>query len=149
MKTSRTVLLALAGALILSCGCSQEKKQIAESDVSDLIRINQVGYYPSLGKRFTVADKQAEFFMLINEKGKIVFRGKLSDEGLWEPSGEMLNSGDFSEFNKEGTYFIHIPGTGNSYPFKISNGIYEAAAIDALETFYFMRASIEMEELLP
>ena len=146
MKTSRTVLLALAGALILSCGCSQEKKQIAESDVSDLIRINQVGYYPSLGKRFTVADKQAEFFMLINEKGKIVFRGKLSDEGLWEPSGETLNSGDFSEFKKEGTYFIHIPGPGNSYPFKISNGIYEDAAIDALETFYFMRASIEMEE---
>jgi endoglucanase len=146
MKTSRILLLVLSGAMTISCGSNQEKEQIAESDVSDLIRINQVGYYPSLGKRFTVADKQAESFMLINDKGKTVFRGKLSDEGLWEPSGETLKSGEFSEFNKEGTYFIHIPRTGNSYPLKISNGIYESAAIDALKTFYFMRASIEMDE---
>ena len=35
-----------------------------------------MGYYPSLGKRFTLADSQAESFMLIDEKGKIVFRGE-------------------------------------------------------------------------
>jgi len=116
MKSSRTFQLArsraliLAGALVLSCGRSQEKKHIAESDVSDLIRINQVGYYPFLGKRFTLADTQAESFMLIDDKGKIVFRGELSDEGFWEPSGETLKSGNFSAFNKEGTYFIHVPG---------------------------------------
>ncbi len=146
MKIYKTFLIALAGAMILSCGCSQEKKQIAESDVSDAIRINQVGYYPSLGKRLTLADSQAESFMLIDEKGKIVFRGELSDEGLWEPSGEELRAGDFSAFNKEGTYFLHVPGTGNSYPFIISEGIYETAAVDALETFYFKRVSMDMEE---
>jgi len=146
MNIYKTFLIALAGALILSCGCSQEKKQIAESEVSDLIRINQVGYYPSLGKRFTIAYSQAESFMLIDEKGKIIFRGELSDEGLWEPSGESLKSGDFSALKKEGTYSIHVPGVGNSYPFEISNGIYETAAVDALETFYFMRVSMDMEE---
>ncbi len=146
MKIYKILLLALSGAMIISCSSSQEKKQIAESDVSDAIRINQVGYYPSLGKRFTLADSQAESFMLLDEKGKIVFRGELSDEGLWEPSGEELRAGDFSEFRKEGTYFIHVPGAGNSYPFEISNGIYETAAVDALWTFYFMRASMDLEE---
>jgi len=152
MKTPGPILFTRSGAIILStalilfCGCSQEKKQIAESEKSDLIRINQVGYYQSLGKRFTVADREAESFMLIDEKGKIVFRGELSDEGLWEPSGESLRSGEFSRFIEEGRYYIHIPGIGNSYPFEISNDIYESAAVDALWTFYFMRVSMEMEE---
>lgn len=146
MKTSAIFLFALYGVLIISCGASQTKKQVSQSDLSDHIRINQVGYFPELSKRFTVADNQAESFMLINDKGNVVFNGNLSDHGLWEPSGESLKSGDFSEFNKEGSYFIHIPGLGNSYPFQISDKIYEDAAIDALETFYFMRASMEMEE---
>ncbi len=146
MKTSETILLTLSVALITSCGTRQEKKEIDASDVSEGIRINQVGYFPSLEKRFSVADKQAESFQLINDKGKIVFRGTLSDEGLWEPSGENLKSGDFSKFKQKGSYFIHVPGTGNSYPFQISAEIYKDAAVDALETFYFMRASMEMEE---
>jgi endoglucanase len=146
MKTSGILLFALSGLLIISCRTIREKKQILQSELNDHIRINQVGYYTSLGKRFTVAGEPADSFMLINDKGNIVFRGTLSDHGFWEPSGETLKSGDFSEFNNEGTYFIHIPGTGNSYPFRISDKIYKDAAVDALETFYFMRASMEMEE---
>jgi endoglucanase len=146
MKTSGIFLLTLSGILIVSCGNSQKKKQIAKAELSDDIRINQVGYYLSLGKRFTVADGQAESFMLVDSTGEIVFRGTLSEYGLWEPSGEMLKLGDFSEFNQEGKYFIHIPDAGNSYLFQISDKIYENAAVDALETFYFMRASMDMDE---
>ncbi len=99
MKIFRIILPALFGVLFISCGNSHEKNQINESEISDNIRINQVGYYPSLGKRFTVAGSQAESFMLLNDKGKVVFDGKLSDKGRWEPSGETLKTGDFSEFN--------------------------------------------------
>jgi len=146
MKTLKTILLALFGVLLISCGSNHEKNQNSDSEISENIRINQVGYYPSMGKRFTVAGSQVESFSLINEKGKVVFEGKLSDEGLWEPSGEYLKTGDFSEFDEEGSYLIHIPGTGNSYTFKISDRIYEDASIDALETFFFMRVSMEMKE---
>jgi len=109
--------------MIISCGNSKGKKPSPGSDVSDQIRVNQLGYYPSLSKRFTVAGGLADSFMLVNEKGVTLFKGALTDHGLWEPSGEILKSGDFSEFKKEGTYFIHIPGTGNSYPFQISDSI--------------------------
>jgi endoglucanase len=146
MKTSYLFLLALSGALAISCATGHEKKQIRESEVSDNIRINQVGYYPSLEKKFTVANNDAGSFTIVDDEGKIVFKGNLSDYGTWEPSGEKLKLGDFSEFNKEGNYFIHIPGVGNSYPFRISDKIYEDASIDALETFYFMRASMDMKE---
>lgn len=146
MKIYRTLLFALGGALIIGCGNSNEVKEIFETDVTDIIRINQVGYFPSLGKHFTVADSEAENFKLVNDKGKIVYRGELSDEGIWEPSGEYLKSGSFSEFKKEGTYFVHVPGTGNSYLFNISGQIYTNAAIEAMETFFFMRASMDLEE---
>ena len=146
MKIFGIFLSALSGALIISCGNCKGEKPSHGSEACEKIRINQLGYYPSLGKRFTVAGEQADSFMLMNDKEEIVFRGALSEHGFWEPSGETLKTGDFSEFSKEGTYFIHIPGTGNSYPFQISDRIYENAAVDALETYYFMRASMEMEE---
>jgi hypothetical protein len=58
MKLYKTFLLALSGVIILSCS-NHDKKQIAGSEISDFIRINQVGYYPSLGKSFTVANAVA------------------------------------------------------------------------------------------
>jgi len=117
MKLYSILIIAFSGVLLMSCNNGQLKKQIHESETSDLIRINQAGYYPSLGKRFTVADDRATTFMLVNKDGKVVFKGDLSEEQLWDPSGETLRKGDFSSFSKEGTYFIHVPGSGNSYPF--------------------------------
>ena len=146
MKIIRTFLLTAAGFLVIGCGCGRKKEMIAGAETSGQIRVNQVGYFASLEKMFTVADTQAQEFMLADTTGKTVFRGLLSDTVFWEPSGEMLRSGDFSAFKKAGTWVIYIPGTGKSHPFNISEAIYKEAAADALETFYFMRASMEMEE---
>jgi len=146
MKFFRILLSALACGLVIYCGSCGKRMNLSASETSDLIRVNQVGYFTSLDKKFTVADTQALEFMLADTTGKVVFRGSLSEPVFWEPSGETLRTGDFSTFNKEGTWVIHIPGVGNSCPFTISEGIYMQAAADALRTFYFMRASMEMGE---
>ncbi len=146
MKIYTTLLITLAGALIAGCGQSKVEKEISGAAVTGLIRINQDGYFPSLEKNFTVAGSLAEDFQLVNDKGRVVFRGKLSDEGKWGPSGEYLKSGSFPEFSREGTYRIYVPGTGKSYPFSISGQVYRRAAVDAMETFFFMRASMDMDE---
>jgi len=145
MKTFRTLIFAATCVLVIYCGSCQKKEKISGLSTSELIRINQVGYFTSLEKRFTVADTQALEFMVADETGKTVFRGPLSGPVFWEPSGETLKTGDFSAFNTEGTWVIHIPGVGNSYPFTISDGVYKEAAADALRTFYFMRASMPMD----
>jgi endoglucanase len=146
MKNYKTALLALGCTLAIGCGSCQEKINMSGSEASGLIRFNQVGYFTSLEKQFTVADTLATEYMLTDTTGKVVFRGALSEPVFWEPSGETLRTGDFSSFSKEGTWIIYVPGVGNSSPFTISEEIYENAAADALETFYFMRASMEMEE---
>jgi endoglucanase len=146
MKTFSILLLALVCTAVISFDSCRGKINLSGPGISGLIRTNQVGYITSLDKRFTVADTQATEFMLTDTTGKVVFRGTLSDPVFWEPSGETLRSGDFSAFNKEGAWIIHVPGIGNSCPFTISEGVYKEAAADALETFYFMRASMEMEE---
>ena len=146
MRTYRTFLFALCATLIGGCGDRAGEKGNRGTSASDLIRINQVGYFPSLEKQFTVAGRLAEEFLLEDQTGREVFRGRLSDGGLWAPSGEYLKTGNFSGFDKEGTYFLSVPGTGRSQPFKISDRIYRQAAVDAMETFFFMRASMDMEE---
>lgn len=130
--------------LVFSCNTGQ-RQQIGQAGLTASIRLNQVGYYPELQKQFTVNDTTAQAFSLVTEQGKIVFRGELVPRGYWKPSEETLVTGDFSAFQKKGTYFIHVPGVGKSHTFIISDTIYQSAARDALKTFYFMRTGVPIE----
>lgn len=145
MKTLCFPLLAVI--LLLSGSCnSREREQIGQSELSESIRLNQVGYYPELEKQFTVNDTSAGTFSLVAEDGKVAFRGSLVPNGYWEPSEEYLSTGDFSSFQKEGSYFIYVPGIGRSHSFIIADTIYRSAARDALKTFYFMRTGVPIGE---
>ena len=145
MKTYRMIILLLTGALITAC-TGRERKAISEAELSEAIRINQLGYYTGLGKKFTLDDTTARAFLVVGENGNIVYRGKPGHEGFWEPSGEYLMSGDFSSLQRRGSYFIYVPGVGKSHPFVISDNLYHWAAVDAMRTYYFMRTGIEIEE---
>jgi endoglucanase len=143
MRITNFISLCLISMGVISCSNSAE---LLESPLSESIRVNQVGYFPGLIKTFTLADIEASSFQVVSEEGKVVYKGAMVETGIWEPSGEKLSTGDFSNFTTEGRYFIHIPDIGNSYTFSISNDIYSEAAIDALRTFYFQRTGMEMEE---
>lgn len=131
---------------VSSCSNRELKQEIRESGLSENIRINQLGYFPLLEKHFTVADSLASEYMIVSEHGKVVFRGKLDPFGDWAPSGEFLKTGDFSKFIIEGRFFIHVPGLGNSCTFTISDNIFHDAALASMKTFYFMRASTDIDE---
>lgn len=146
MKTSFIPLLLILPFLVVSCSDQALKKEVQDAEFSDEIRINQLGYSPDYGKAFSVAGSDAEEFMLLDERRKVVYRGKLADKGRWEPSGEQLRTGDFRKFREEGSYSIFVPGNGLSYPFAIQKDLYNEAATASLRSFYFMRASMEMEE---
>ena len=131
---------------VTSCTNRQLKQEIMESGLSQNIRINQLGYFPLLEKHFTVADSLASEYMIVTGQGRVVFKGKLESYGEWAPSGEYLKTGDFSKFIIEGTFFIHVPGLGNSCAFTISDNIYHAVSLASMKTFYFMRASTDIDE---
>lgn len=138
-------VILFSAFVIFSLFAYQSPKNINNTP-SDNIRINQIGFYPSSVKQFTVVDIEASKFEVLNEKNKVVFSGKLTNNGTWETSGEKVMMGDFSSLKKSGTYTILVDGTTASYPFEIKKDLYEEALNASIKSFYFQRASMAIEE---
>ncbi|MBN2348990.1 MAG: glycoside hydrolase family 9 protein [Bacteroidales bacterium] len=139
MKIKSLVLIVFIGSALLT-GCTPNDQH----QLSDMIKINQLGYFPDGVKTFVVVDTAAIKFELINTKGKKVFEGNLSGTKFWEPSGEYLQTGDFSDFKDTGTYMVVVKNLGSSYPFKIGSDIYKEALKASLKSYYYIRASMEI-----
>jgi len=110
------------------------------------IRLNQVGFYPNAKKIVIVlTDKEANFSLLSSNKKK-VFSGHLVKSLQPNFAGNYTYTADFSKLTKTGTYVIDVQGVGNSYPFTISSSVHRKVADASIKAYYFMRASIPLEE---
>src|SRR5210317_7544 len=125
--------------LFIAC---QPVRDISSFSASEAIRINQIGYYPGSIKQFAVVDTEAALFEVVDQNGKVVFEGKLEDNGKWETSGEEVLMGDFSDLKKEGKFTILVDKKLVSYPFEIKKGVYGEALKAAIKSYYFQRASM-------
>jgi len=136
-------LFVLSFTLFVAC---QLKRDVSSLSATDAIRLNQIGYYPEAVKQFVLVDSVAVLFEVVDHSGKVVFTGKLEDNGKWETSGEQVLMGDFSALKKEGEYTILVDEKLISYPFEIKNGVYGEALNAAIKSYYFQRASMPVEE---
>jgi endoglucanase len=137
-------LIALSAFLLLfTYGCDSKK---GSAKISDQIRINQIGFYPSSVKQFTVVDTDASSFKLVDAYKNKVYAGELVDQGTWDASGEKVMLGDFSSFTAPGAYYVVVNDTIASYPFKIKKELYSGALKAAIKSYYFQRASMPIEE---
>ncbi|MGN0574906.1 MAG: glycoside hydrolase family 9 protein [Ruminococcus sp.] len=138
------------------------------------IKVNQVGY-TCMGKKNAKVSCFEKFgsldgkqFEIVNEETeKIVFTDILSDAVLNESvSGESVYEINFDEVTETGTYFIRIPDanlnasaltprdkeenlqtdTIVSYPFEISNTVYDNMMSDMTKYYYYQRQGIDLEE---
>jgi len=127
-----TLLFSLAGLVLAQ-------------NPTDKIRVNQVGFYPSSPKVAIVTDSLAKEFFVMNASTKEkVFTGTLKPAGVWEYSEEYSNKADFTKFEKPGTYYISVPGVGDSYPFTITGQANLAVGKGSLRFYYYQRASTEI-----
>ncbi|MDV7187195.1 glycoside hydrolase family 9 protein [Lutibacter sp. TH_r2] len=123
--------------------CNVNKENIIESK---LIRMNQIGFYPTSVKQFVFVDKLAKDFEIINEDKDVVFSGEMVDNGVWDKSGEQVLMGDFSSFTKEGTYKVLIDKKYQSFSFEIKKNVYEKPLNAMVKSYYFQRASMPIEK---
>jgi endoglucanase len=116
-------------------------------DSSDLkIRLNQIGFYPDAKKiAIVLSDKESSFSVQELNK-KTVFSGRLVKSLQPDFAGNYTWIANFSKFNKPGKYVLNIAGFGNSYPFTISNSVHREVAAASIKAYYFMRASIPLQE---
>jgi endoglucanase len=130
----------------ISIACQFGKRDLDTTQVTEKIRINQIGYEINSPKKFIVVDSKSEDFEIIDESGDVRYEGKLVNNGTWKDSGESVKLGDFSNFTESGTYWIQVDNEGISYPFLIGSNIFLDAAIDGLKSFYLQRMSMDIEQ---
>lgn len=136
MKYSLMVFLLLFGA------CASSNHRPPSGD----IRLNQLGFYPEAVKTFVVVGTEADVFDLRDGRGETVYTGDLVDRGKWDKSNESVKTGKFSDFNRRGQYTVHVKDKGASHPFEIKDNLYHDAHTAAMKSYYFHRASLDLEE---
>ena len=110
------------------------------------IRINQIGYFTNGPKTAVVLNSDAKSFFLTTVSHKVVYSGKLIKSIKPDFAGRYTLIANFSAFNKPGKYLLRVPATGDSYPFSIKAAVYDSVADASIKAFYYMRASIPLNE---
>lgn len=134
--------LVLIGILYASCSAK-------EIPVSEQIRFNQVGFYPTENKTAVVLSEAAagkEFHIKESASGKTVFSGILSAPRKSSFSDKSACVLSFSSVTAPGEYFIEIPSFGRSHSFPIKERAWKDLAAAALKGFYYQRTAMPIEE---
>jgi len=114
----------------------------AAAQTSADIRLNQVGFYPSMPKIAVVLNAGSDpFYLIASGSTDTVYRGTLSPVQSWPYSNESVGRADFSSWKTPGRYVIAVPGRGTSVPFIIKACVNESLAIGSLKGYYYQRAS--------
>ncbi len=116
--------------------------------LTDQIRVNQVGYYANESKIAVVTGKvPAEFFCIVTADGKdTLYEGGLDREKKSAYSSTITRIADFSSFKKTGNFILRLPGIKQSFPFQISDDVYNELGKAVLKGFYYQRSSVSLEE---
>ena len=134
MKSKLICLGALAGGL---AACSQP--------AADVIRLNQVGYFPSQEK-VAVANTAGvtDFTVVDATTGEEVLKGTttVTTPNPWSQTARSTM--DFSSLTQPGTYWL-LAG-GDTATFEIKDRPLAAVADAALKSFYYQRTGMPIEE---
>lgn len=134
------ILISLSTALLDGCAFTDKY-----SNIESAIQVNQVGFTVNGHKTAAVINPESHKFELKDQDGEVVYEGKLLESHYWDLSGEDVSIADFSSFKKEGTFYLQS-GDAISPVFSITEQPYLDLIKAAAKTYYFNRATIELEE---
>jgi endoglucanase len=129
--------LILSGAILLS-------GLLATGQV---IKVNQIGFYPASKKVAVVPETTTGQFEIISEDGtKVEYSGTMGAAATWAYSGESVRLADFSAFTKPGKYKVRVAGTGTSHTFEISQNANEELVKGTIKAYYYNRSSTQLTQ---
>ncbi len=132
--------------VIFMVRCTTKKTDSGNLKPSENIRLNQLGYLPDRVKKAVILNSGSGEFKIVDTTGKTILSGKLESRGVWEAARDSVKIADFSSLKKNGKYKIYVDDLGSSYPFEISNDIYNNVFNASLKAYYLQRASTAIEE---
>ncbi len=107
----------------------------------ELIRLNQIGFYPYGPKKAIITIAATQKFSIINAANQAVFTGYLIAAPRKTYAGKSTFVADFTGLHQPGKYALKVPGAGVSYPFSISANVHHAVAAAVIKAYYYQRAS--------
>ena len=139
MAKQMLLLAATCFSMIVAC---KEEPKIMDGNV---IRVNQVGYYPNEEKTATVEETGfSQEYKLVDANGKTVWKGAASRMATSEISQKVRAVVDFSEVKTPGSYTL----VANKYaqPVVIVDKALNDLAKGAMKAFYYLRTATELPE---
>lgn len=133
--SKKLIYLGTLAGVLAACGGSG----------SDVIRLNQVGYFPTQEK-VAVANAAGvtDFKVVDAATGEEVLAGTTEATAANPWTTQTRTTMDFSTLNKPGTYLL-LAG-GDTARFEIKERPLAPVATAALKSFYYQRASMPIEE---
>lgn len=120
----------------------------SRSFAQQILVVNQLGYRPYDTKIAFARNIRSELFELLDVgTGEVVYRGTIRDVHRVDANtGDTTGVMDFSAFRTPGYYQLWIPGTvWRSSVFRIANDVYHSALKTALESFYYQRCGVVVD----
>lgn len=123
--------------------------EVKETPTKD-ININQIGYLPNDMKTavFRGDTRDEEFSVVDVATNETVYTGKVGEAKSNTTAGETNYYGDFTELDTPGTYKIITDNFGESYEFRIGEGIYDDCYSDSVLMLYKQRCGSQTEEAI-
>lgn len=122
------------------------KEEVQEAPTKD-INVDQIGYLPSSKKTaiFRGNEKGDSFEVVNAQTNQTVYTGTIGEGNTNSLAGETDYVGDFTEVTTPGTYKIKSEKYGESYEFKIDEGIYDNCFGDCVKMLYKQRCGCKLD----
>ena len=134
----RWVLIAASAGVWLGVSASAQKATVS-------IKVDQVGYPTNAPKVALVTTPGQKFALKRASDNATVFKGKLSAAEADADTGDKVQTADFSNFQKIGTYYLDVPGVGRSWSFSIRPDVFSRTYYLAMRAFYGQRCGTEVD----
>jgi endoglucanase len=109
------------------------------------IKLDQVGYSPGSAKLAVVTAPAKTFEVKRAPDNATVFEGRLSPAILDPDTGDSVQIADFTPLRETGTYYLDVPGVGESWTFSIRPDVFSRTYYLAMRAFYGQRCGTAVD----
>lgn len=118
---------------------------LAGENKSVQIKVDQVGY-PSGSQKLAMVTAPAKTFEVKRRSDNTaVFNGKLTLPTVDADSGDTVQVADFSKLREPGTYYLDVPGVGESWSFSVRPDVFCRTYYLAMRGFYGQRCGTSVD----
>lgn len=113
------------------------------------INVNQLGYRPDSAKKAVLRNVNSaptSFEILDANTGASVYTGSKIEMKQNSSADETDYILDFSEFKDQGKYVVKVSGVDYSYPFEISDSVYNNLLDESVKMLYLQRCGTQVND---